>query len=446
MKNFRLKLILRLLVLSATIFLLFYLYYNTQLYATLVIVLLIIAYEIYSIIRFIDVTNKELSRFLQSIRYSDFSQSFNSTALGSTFKELNSAFNEVILQFQKTRTEKEENFRYLQTVMQHVGVGLISFDNNGKVEFINNAAKKLLSIPFLNNINGLDRINPGLADKISSIKSGEKVTIKIVDKNELIQLIVYATEFRLRNQNYTLVAMQNIQSELEENEMEAWQKLIRVLTHEIMNSITPISSLAGTVNTIIAKSTENTTVFDEETSEDVKNALNTIQKRSQGLINFVENYRSLTKIPKPNFQIFTVKTLFERIDSLIGREFKQDGILFKCRIDPLSLELTADPELIEQVLINLLLNAKYAVKTAAKPEINLLAKLDSRSKVEIAVTDNGPGIKEDIQEKIFIPFFSTKKEGSGIGLSLSRQVMRSHGGSIRVTSTPDVVTAFILKF
>ena len=161
---------------------------------------------------------------------------------------------------------------------------------------------------------------------------------------------------------------------------------------------------------------------------------------------FRSNYRSLTKIPKPNFQIFTVKTLFERIDSLIGREFKQDGILFKCRIDPLSLELTADPELIEQVLINLLLNAKYAVKTAAKPEINLLAKLDSRSKVEIAVTDNGPGIKEDIQEKIFIPFFSTKKEGSGIGLSLSRQVMRSHGGSIRVTSTPDVVTAFILKF
>jgi two-component system, NtrC family, nitrogen regulation sensor histidine kinase NtrY len=446
MKNFRLKLIIRLLILSATIFLFFYLYYNSQLYATLAIVGIIIAYEIYSIIKFIDVTNKELSRFLQSIKYSDFSQSFASNNLGSTFKELNHAFNEVILQFQKTRTEKEENFRYLQTVMQHVGVGLISFDNNGKVEFINNSAKKLLSIPFLNNISGLERVSAGLSEKIRSIKSGEKVTIKIVDKNELIQLIVYATEFRLRNQNYTLAAMQNIQSELEENEMEAWQKLIRVLTHEIMNSITPISSLAGTVNTMITKSTENTNVFDEETSDDIKNALSTIQKRSQGLINFVENYRSLTKIPKPNFQIFPVKTLIERIDSLMGREFKQDGIIFNCKIEPLTLELTADPELIEQVLINLLLNAKYAVKQAVKPEIDLITRIDRRGKIEIAVTDNGPGIKEDIQEKIFIPFFSTKKEGSGIGLSLSRQIMRSHGGSIRITSVPNEETAFILKF
>jgi nitrogen fixation/metabolism regulation signal transduction histidine kinase len=446
MKNFRLKLITRLLILSATIFLFFYLYYNTRLYATLAIVALVIAYEVYSIIKFIDVTNKELSRFLQSIRYSDFSQSFANNAPGSTFRELNQAFNEVILQFQKTRTEKEENFRYLQTVMQHVGVGLISFDNTGKVEFINNAAKKLLSIPFLNNISGLERVSPGLSEKIKSIKSGEKVTIKIVDKNELIQLIVYATEFRLRNQNYTLVAMQNIQSELEENEMEAWQKLIRVLTHEIMNSITPISSLAGTVNTMIAKTTENTNAFDEETSDDIKNALSTIQKRSQGLINFVENYRSLTKIPKPNFQIFPVKTLFERIDSLMGREFKQEGIAFTGKIEPLTLELTADPELIEQVLINLLLNAKHAAKQVEKPGINLIARLDRWSKIEIAVTDNGPGIKEDIQEKIFIPFFTTKKEGSGIGLSLSRQIMRSHGGTIRVTSTPNIETAFILKF
>ncbi|MFO7446397.1 MAG: ATP-binding protein [Ignavibacteriaceae bacterium] len=446
MKNFRLKLIIRLLVLSFAIFGFFYLYYNTQLYATLVIVALFIAYQVYAIIRFIDVTNKELSRFLQSIRYSDFSQSFASNALGSSFKELNKAFNEVIVQFQKTRTEKEENYRYLQTVMQHVGVGLISFDHNGKVEFINNSAKKLLNIPYLNNITGLERVSKGLSEKFLSIKSGEKVTLKIVEKNELSQLIVYATEFRLRNENYTLVAMQNIQSELEEKEMEAWQNLIRVLTHEIMNSITPISSLAATVNSMIAKTTESNNPFDEETADDVKSALSTIQKRSAGLINFVENYRSLTKIPKPNFQIFSVKHLFERIENLMGSELKQEGIKFNKKIEPLSLELTADPELIEQVLINLLLNAKHAVKASEEPEINLIAHLDNRGKIEIAVADNGPGLKEDIQEKIFIPFFSTKKDGSGIGLSLSRQIMRSHGGTIRVTSNPNVETAFVLKF
>lgn len=442
MKNFKLNVIVRILVLAVSIFGLIFVYNNTELSATIFILSLLIIYQIYSLIKFIDTTNKELSRFFLSIKYSDFSQSFTRKDLGGSFKELNDAFNEVILQFQKTRSEKEEHLRYLQTVMQHVGVGLISYNQSGKVEFINNAAKKLLRIPHLRNIAQLDKVSGGLSKQILNITPGNKTTLKLVEENELLQLIVYSTEFKMRNQIYTLVSLQNIQTELEEKEMEAWQKLIRVLTHEIMNSVTPISSLAGTVNLMLS----NGDKLDSDSVKDVRSAIGTIQKRSEGLIHFVENYRNLTKIPKPSFEIFPIKNIVERIDNLLGKELKNAGIEFTKSIHPEFLEITADAEMIEQVLLNLLLNAKHALKNTPNPKIDLVPYMDERGKVIIKVEDNGPGISEEVQEKIFIPFYTTKKDGSGIGLSLSRQIMRSHGGNIRVNSIVGKGSAFILRF
>jgi two-component system, NtrC family, nitrogen regulation sensor histidine kinase NtrY len=351
-----------------------------------------------------------------------------------------------MLKFQKTRSEKEEHYRYLQTVMQHVGVGLISYNLGGKVEFINNAAKKILNISYLNNIEMLNSVTKGLGTSLLTIKAGEKSTLKIADENELIQLIVYATEFKMRDQLYTLISLQNIQSELEEKEMESWQKLIRVLTHEIMNSITPISSLAATVNYMLEKEDNPADGVKDETINDIKIAVNTIQKRSEGLLHFVDDYRNLTKIPKPNFEIFPVKNLFERIEKLMENKLNENKISFSTSIEPASLEVTADPELIEQVLINLLINSIQALSEINNPKINLAAYLDDRGKITLRITDNGPGISDELQEKIFIPFFSTKKNGSGIGLSLSRQIMRSHGGSIRISSYPNKETVFTLKF
>ncbi len=445
-KNFRLNIIFRIIVLGISITLLFYLIFYTNLYASVVVLSLIIIYQVYSLIYYVEKTNRDLTRFLSSIEHSDFSQTFIDTSLGSSFKGLYKSFNNVILKFQNTRSEKEEHLRYLETVMQHVGVGLISYNQNGEVQFINNAAKRLLKVTYLNNISTLSKSSKNLTEKLFSLQAGEREAVKIVDENDFIQLIIYATEFKLRDQRYILVSLQNIQSELEEKEMEAWQQLIRVLTHEIMNSITPISSLASTVQSILKNNMQMQNNPDSESLDDINSAVNTIQKRSEGLIHFVDSYRNLTRIPKPNFQIFQINSLFERIKKLMGSELKKQGINFNFSINPKSLELTADPELIEQVIINLLINAKQSMESKDNGEINLTASLDERGKILIRIIDNGPGISEDVLEKIFIPFYSTKKNGSGIGLSLSRQIMRAHGGNIRVTSRLNEETIFTLRF
>jgi len=212
-----------------------------------------------------------------------------------------------------------------------------------------------------------------------------------------------------------------------------------------MNSVTPISSLAGTVNNILSTNGNKENIPREEIA-DIKSAINTIQKRSEGLLHFVDDYRSLTKIPKPDFKIFKIQTLFDSIENLMGKEIRDKNIKLFISIEPESLELTADPEMVEQVIINLIINAIYAVSNSQNPEIKLSANIDERGKVVIKITDNGIGIQESDQEKIFIPFFSTKKDGSGIGLSLSRQIIRAHGGTIRAHSLPGEGTTFILRF
>lgn len=276
-------------------------------------------------------------------------------------------------------------------------------------------------------------------------KPGHRTPLKIYTESDMIHLIVYATEFKMRDQLYKLVSIQNIQSELEENELEAWQKLIKVLTHEIMNSVTPISSLASTVNNMLGKSGHQHELEKEQIS-DIKEAVKTIEKRSAGLIDFVESYRNLTKIPKPNFEIISIHQLFNRIENLLKSDIEKNAIDFNKITNPATLEITADPSLIEQILINLILNSIHALNNVRDKKIKISGELSSRGRVILKVIDNGPGIPEEIQEKIFIPFFSTKKDGSGIGLSLARQIMRVHGGNIRVTSKPHKETVFSLTF
>jgi two-component system nitrogen regulation sensor histidine kinase NtrY len=334
-------------------------------------------------------------------------------------------------------------------VVQHIGIGLIAFQPNGDVELINTAAKRLLRTAQLKNIKSLQSLSKHLVETLFELKPRERALVKVEDENELLHLALYATEFKLRGQKYSLVSIQNIHSELEEREIEAWQKLIRVLTHEIMNSITPIASLASTINDLIKDSYSvqaSGEKIDSESFNDIHHASQTIQKRSQGLLHFVDAYRNLTLVQKPNFQIFLIRELFSRVEKLMQASIKDKGIRFESRIDPQSLELTADPELIEQVLINLLLNSLHAVNRCKEAKINLEASLDGRGRIMIQVKDNGPGIPKENMEKIFIPFFSTKEGGSGIGLSLSRQIMRLHHGSIAVHSESNAETIFTLRF
>ncbi len=443
-KSFNFNIIIRTLLLSLSVFLLFFLLTNTQLVATIIILIFIITFQIFSLLRYVKKTNREIARFFDSIRYSDFSQSFKKGIKDSSFPELSEAFTSVIEEFKKARSEKEENFHYLQTIIHHINIGLITYKLNGEVDLINMAAKKILKVNNLKNISQLSAVSKPLVNSLQTIKAGDKALVKFASGNELLQLFISAAEFKLKGELYTLVSFNNIQSELEEKEMEAWQNLIRVLTHEIMNSVTPIISLSSTASELL-DGKENHQLSIEEL-EDIKVALNTIARRSNGLLHFVDDYRNLTRIPSPNFQTLKIFSLFQRIEKLFEERLAERKINFCYSVVPNDLEVTADPDLIEQVIINLILNSITAVLKSAEPLIKLDSVIDNRGAAIIKVIDNGCGIPEELQEKIFVPFFTTNKEGSGIGLSLSRQIMRMHKGGITVRSTPGKETVFTLRF
>ncbi|UCD18684.1 MAG: ATP-binding protein [Candidatus Zixiibacteriota bacterium] len=446
-KRFRIACVLRIVLLSMTLLLFFFLLFTTSLYASIVVVAGAVLYQVLSLIFFIERNNRLLTRFLESIEYSDFSQTYTSGLKGTSFDELNRIFSSVMSRFRQIRLEKEENARYLETVVRHVGVGLIAFDENGEVVLFNTAAKRLFDIPNLRNISGLGTVSENLEKRLQFLKPGQRDLVKVYRHEELMQLAIYATELRIRQKKITLVSLQNISSELSEKEMEAWQNLIRVLTHEIKNSITPIGSLASTIEGLLEESGQKQTgAYGADHSHDIKDALQTIQKRSKGLLRFVEAYRNLTHIPTPDYKVLPVVELLKRVEHLTAPQIAKKKIAYRSSIDPESLELTADPELIEQVLINLLLNAIQALEGRVDPEIVLEAILDERGRSVIRVTDNGPGIVDEALEQIFIPFFSTKKGGSGIGLSLSRQIMRLHRGDVTVQSEPQVKTTFTMRF
>ena len=449
-KSFRLVCVVRILLLATTILLLVYLVSQTSLLATSLIVGAAIVAQVLSLVHYVEKTNRDLTRFLASVRYSDFSQAFTSSQRGSSFADLNAAFASVISEFQKARSEKETQYRYLQTLVQHIGLGILSFDQTGRVDLINNAAKRLLRVTHLRNIKTLESVSARLVETLAGSKPGEKALVKI-DRGDLsLTLAIYPTQFRVPDRTITLVSMQDIENELAEQEMAAWQKLIRVLTHEIMNSVTPIASLASTVGDLV-KQLEQSEVEDSdrigaEARSDIREAATTIKKRSKGLLHFIDAYRDLTKIPKPNFEIFRASELLQRAAGLFKNQLDESGIGLSIKVEPTSLELTADPQLIEQVLINLILNAVEALEGRSDGQIEVGSRLDEQGRVLISVTDNGPGIQDEVKEKIFTPFFTTKRGGSGIGLSLSRQIMRLHKGSIAFRSTPGETTTFTLRF
>ena len=448
-KSFRLQVIIRVVLLIASVILLVFLFNNLGLTVSPIILGLLVVFQVFTLIMYVEQTNKKLTSFLNSIKHADFSSSFSEKGLGKSFEELNYAFNEVLDEFRKYRSEKEEHLNYLLTVIQHISIGMIAFREDGKIDQFNQAVTKLFKIKYFKNIRDLNEVKEGLSEKLLNLKAGDKILIKVFIDDELLQLAVHATQFKMRGQQFTLISFQNIHNELEEKEIESWQKLIRVLTHEIMNSITPISSLAGTVRGMLLEEEDDEpakmNVLDEEDVESVQSALNTIEKRSQGLLNFVEIYRNLTRIPKPNFRYFLVSQLFENAEQLLSTKMLEYNIDYKYSIMPETLMVTADPDLIDQVVINLLLNAIDAVKESENPKIAMTAA-EVNGRVKIEIRDNGHGIKPDIMDKIFMPFFTSKKHGSGIGLSLSRQIMHLHKSNISVRSKPGEGTVFSLTF
>ena len=444
--DFRFRVAFRVLLLGVSTALLVYMLGKSNMIFAAGLTFFIIIIQLFELYRFTSQTNRKLTRFLESVKYSDFISGFTSdNKLGKSFRDLNQAFNEVLEAFRKARSEKEEHWQYLNTIVQQVRTGILSFDAEGNIQLINTNAKRFVGVMNIKNIHELKTQNLKLYQALQEVQPGKSTLYK--SGTDLL-LTLQATELRIRGNSVKLITLQNIQTELQRQELEAWQNLTRVLRHEIMNSITPISSLTSTMREILDHELikkDHHYELKVEGAEDLRDGLETIENRSKGLIKFIDAYREYTSLPQPKLKPVRVKALFEKVAQLLKPEFKKTHIQFVTRCEAEYLTIQVDEEMIEQVLINLIKNAIEANDQTENAKIALTSTYTENS-VIITVTDNGPGIIPEAIDRIFVPFFTTKKTGSGIGLALSRQIMQMHNGSLTVVSEPYVQTTFTLRF
>lgn len=446
-KNLKLIIFFRVILLVGSIIVLSYVLFKAPNPVNTAFLIVFILLQVYLLIRLLDKTNREIAGFLSSIKYDDFTTTYPTKGRGSSMDALYAEFNKVIKKFREIRADKEANYHYFRTIVQHVGIGLITFNKTGEIQIINSSAKKLIGIEAINSIFELSKVSPKLVESLVKLKTGGSDLIEFTREGARVQLSIYVIELVLRGEEFKLVSIQNIQSELEEKEMDAWQNLIRVLTHEIMNSVTPISSLAATVDSELIDHLKEEKAIEPDDLEDVHLAVQTIQRRSEGLIRFVSDFRNLTRIPEPKMVDESISKVLDHIFILLNHELEKKGIKLHLDISPKDLVFKMDKELIDQVLINILQNAIHALaENTGEKFIILKAYRNEYDRPCLVIRDNGSGIDEEALTKIFIPFFTTKKTGSGIGLSLSKQIMRKHGGAISVKSVMNEGTEFTLRF
>ncbi|EIM78324.1 integral membrane sensor signal transduction histidine kinase [Nitritalea halalkaliphila LW7] len=403
-------------------------------------------YQVFALTRYAEGSFTTVREFLTNIKKSNYTSVYPVKFDGTEIDELHIDFNTILAKLKEDQAEKEANYQYFRSVFQHLSIGLITFKPTGEVQILNTAAKRMLAIENLGHMREVEGINKELALAISDLRTGGSELIKFAHPDGIMQLSVYAIELFHRDTKIKLVSLQNIQSELEDKEMEAWQNLVRVLTHEIMNSIAPISSLAATIQGELYDKLDREEEVGLADMEDYALAISTIQRRSEGLTSFVADFRNLAQIPSPKFEAIRIRSLFGALQVLLQHQLEQGQVHYRYRVLPSDLIVYADKHLIEQVLINLIQNAIHAMEEAPVKELELQAQLDEAGKIIISVSDTGKGIEEEALSKIFIPFFTTKKKGSGIGLSLSKQIMRRHKGNILVHSSPGKGTQFKLVF
>ncbi len=389
---------------------------------------------------------REVEEFVEAIHYRDFSRHFNVKLAPAGLQPLRSGFNEINFAFKQIAREKETQYQYLQKLLELVNTGILSYDmEDGKVIWMNEALKNLLAVPYLRTIESLDRREAALTSQIANLKPGETLITEAHPDRTTIKILLSATAFETEGRTYKLIAFQNINDALDETENNAWQKLLRVLTHEIMNSVAPISSLAGMLKDRLQQSLPQLTDNDGSV-DDLQTGIDTIRRRSENLLKFVDTYRNLNKIQTLTLTTAYVRDIFENLYQLMEPTLEARHIELDVILKDTSLQLEADINLVEQVLINLVINAIDAVKEKPFPVISLVGTANSNNKVIIKVSDNGNGMDKDVLDKIFIPFFTTKKSGSGIGLSLCKQIMQLHKGSVAVQSAVGDGTTFTLQF
>ena len=391
-----------------------------------------------SLFNVVNKTNRNLATFLLSIKYDDFETNYAKGKQEESEQALFGAFNLINTKFRDIRLEKEIQFQYFQTLVERVETGLIGFDQTGKTIFMNKALQVSLHKSFFPTFTSIQKYDQGLFDLLTEMKSGQRELFKKDIAQETIQLSIRMTQLKVKDALYSIYSFQNIHAELQAQEIKSWQKLIRILTHEIMNSVSPVVSLADSTNELLKTDVE----IVGETREDVGAAIRAIQKRSEGLMKFTETYRRLTKVPLPTLEELDAVELMDRILLLMQPIMKEKGVTLLRSYPEKEMIFNADADQLEQVFINLLKNAIEAVEDSPTKEITISIE-HRESRMHFRFADSGPGIPKEIQDQIFIPFFTTKKEGSGIGLSLCRQIVYQHGGTLSVYSPEEGGTIFI---
>ncbi|MGZ3881365.1 MAG: sensor histidine kinase [Flavisolibacter sp.] len=404
----------------------------------------LIFYQLVEFIRFQKKTHEELNEFVEAIHYRDFSRYFDVKHASADIQSLRQGFNEINTTFKVISKEKETQYQYLQKILELIDTGILSYEmGTGEIVWMNESLKNMLELPYLKTINSLERRDRVLYEQISDLQPGDSKIGTVHLEKSFFKVLLSATAFQTDGKLYKLVAFQNVNEALDETESKAWQKLLSVMTHEIMNSVAPISSLADTLKNRLQRSVDEPN--DPAAIEDLEIGIETIKRRSEGLLKFAQTYRNLNKITKLNLKKLYVRELFGNLHQLMQPTLEQKNIDLEIILRETDLSFEADPSLIEQVMINLIVNAIEAVKEQEHPRIVLSAETSGK-RVILKVADNGSGMPEELLDKIFIPFFSTKKNGSGIGLSLCKQIVMLHKGNIQVQSVEKKGTIFSLQF
>lgn len=454
-KKFSVLIAIRTVMVMLTLILLAFLLNLKGYYATTFLILILLSIQCVLLYRFVAKTNNELSRFFEAARYADYSQRFEFQGIGAGFAELGNTFTDILSRFQENRADQEQQYKHLKAVIEHVPVPLISIHFDKKITLWNNSARRLFGINKVAHTDDLLQFGDDFIIQLQSLNPGERKLITFEVDGMEHQLVVLATQLIIAGRQEKLLSLQDIQSELDGAQLQAWQDLVRVLTHEIMNSITPVASLAKTAADLLddAKSKFAGSTEIAEDLNDAFDAVQTVARRSDGLMNFVGSYRQLTRLPTPNKKTIKLERLFSQVIDIATPHWQEKKIELSQKIEPSGLEVTVDADMIEQLLINLLKNAEQALLTpqsdrliSSRYQVSMFASLNRRGHVVVDIMDNGAGVPDELSKKIFVPFFTTKREGSGVGLALTRQVMIAHGGNVKLLSSPSGGACFRLTF
>lgn len=445
--KFGLQLAIRIVLITAILAVVAILFSSPGQYAATLLAVIVALLLTAEVFKFVSKTNREVARFLDAVRYADFGQRFKFSSLDGGFKELGDTFTHILERFREDREQNERELRHLKALLEHVPVPLFSVHANGSVTLWNNSSRRLFGNIQASRVEDLDQFGEAFHHAVESIVPGKRTLAAFEIDGIDQQVTISASEIVVATATERLISVQNIQSELDGMQSTAWQDLVRVLTHEIMNSITPVSSLAKTaVDMVDDIKSDALDVESVQELQDVRKAVDAVARRSDGLLNFVASYQQLTRLPAPHQSRFQISDLFADVARMATIDWLDNGLALLTNVEPDSLDLVADKQMIEQVLINLLNNSEHALEDVAHGQVTLSARLNQRGHVTLEVSDNGPGIPPDVARNIFVPFYTTRSGGSGVGLALSRQIMLAHSGTISFTNREGGGARFALVF